>query len=120
MPPCSCWKLMQSSTSFTRGKQEKRLSSDNVICMQAHSDASKQPLQAYVAYDKPRDVEKLVGKINKQAIGKTFKKDGKPLLEALEAIKEELKDDKGPLACARDRCGSLQTRACFAEHVYCM
>ena len=48
-----------------------------------------------------------MAKINKQAIGKTFKKDGKPLLEALEGMKEELKDDKGPLACARDRWGSL-------------
>ena len=75
--------------------------------MQAHSEASKQPLQAYTAYDKPRDVDKLVAKINKQAIGKTFKKDGKPLLEALEGMKEELKDDKGPLACARDRWGFL-------------
>ena len=74
--------------------------------MQAHSEASKQPLQAYTAYDKPRDVDKLVARINKQAIGKTFKKDGKPLLEALEGMKEELKDDKGPLACARDRWGS--------------
>ncbi|CAK0785073.1 hypothetical protein CVIRNUC_008279 [Coccomyxa viridis] len=70
--------------------------------LRAHSEASKQPLQAYTAYDKPRDVDKLVAKINKQAIGKTFKKDGKPLLEALEGMKEELKDDKGPLACARD------------------
>ena len=74
--------------------------------IQAHSEASKQPLQAYVAYDKPRDVEKLVAKINKQAMGKTFKKDGKPLLETLEGMKEELKGDKGPLACARDRLGT--------------
>ena len=71
--------------------------------IQAHSEASKQPLQAYVAYEKPRDVEKLIAKINKQAIGKTFKKDGKPLLEVLEGMKEELKADKGPLSCAQDR-----------------
>lgn len=111
---------MQPLTSFKRGQQEKRLSSDNIICMQAHSDASKQPLQAYVAYDKPRDVEKLIGKINKQAIGKTFKKDGKPLLEALEAMKEELRDDKGPLACVRDRCGSPQTSLALLSRNNCL
>lgn len=85
------------------------MSRESLTCtgIQAHSEASKQPLQAYTAYDKPRDVDKLVAKINKQAIGKTFKKDGKPLLEALEGMKEELKDDKGPLACARDRWGPL-------------
>ena len=48
-------------------------------------------------------MDKLVAKINKQAIGKTFKKDGKPLLEALEGMKTELKGDKGPLSCAMDR-----------------
>ena len=31
--------------------------------MQAHSEASKQPLQAYTAYDKPRDVDKLMARI---------------------------------------------------------
>ena len=77
--------------------------SDPSSGMQAHSEASKRPLQAYVAYDKPRYVEKLVAEINKQAIGKSFRREGKPLLEALEGMKEELKGEQGPLACARDR-----------------
>ena len=71
--------------------------------MQAHSEASNRPLQAFVAYDKPRYVEKLVATINKQAIGKSFRRESKPLLEALEGMKEEAKGEQGPLACLRDR-----------------
>lgn len=56
---------------------------------QAHSAASKQPLEAYERFAEPRMQEVLVSKPNKQAIGKAFKKDGKPLQEAIENLTQE-------------------------------
>jgi glycyl-tRNA synthetase len=60
-----------------------------IASLQAHTAASKQPLQAYERFPEPRMAEVLVVKPNKQAIGKTFKKEAKPLQEALEELTQE-------------------------------
>ena len=56
---------------------------------QAHTEASKQPLEAYERFAEARMEEVWVIKPNRQAIGKTFKREGKPLQEAIEALTQE-------------------------------
>jgi glycyl-tRNA synthetase (class II) len=70
---------------------------------QAHTAASKQPLEAYERFAEPRMEQVWVLRPNKQAIGKAFKKEGKPLQEAVEAMGQE------DAACLQARCG----RACI-------
>lgn len=57
--------------------------------LRAHTAASKQPLEAYEKFAEPRFEKVLVAKPNKAAIGKAFKKEGKPLQEALDTLTQE-------------------------------
>ena len=52
--------------------------------LQAHAAKSKQDMTAYEKYDEPR--LKVVVTPNKQVLGKTFKRQAKPVQEALEQM----------------------------------
>ena len=52
--------------------------------MQAHAAKSKQDMTAYEKYDQPQ--LKVVVTPNKQVLGKTFKRQAKPVQDALEQM----------------------------------
>jgi len=56
--------------------------------LKAHTDKSKVDLVAYERFDKPIEEEIVVITPNKQVIGKAFKKDAKPVTDALLALGE--------------------------------
>ena len=78
--------------------------------LNAHSDKSKVDLVAYERYETPIQEEALVITPNKQIIGKAFKKDAKPVTDALLALNEAdafaLQD-----ACAANGSATLETEA---------
>ena len=66
------------------------MTAEGCLCWpQAHTAASKQPLEAYERFAEARMEEVWVIKPNRQAIGKTFKREGKPLQEAIEGLTQE-------------------------------
>jgi glycyl-tRNA synthetase len=56
--------------------------------LKAHTDKSKVDLVAYERFDKPIEEEIVVITPNKQVMGKAFKKDAKPVTDALLALGE--------------------------------
>ena len=56
--------------------------------LKAHTDKSKVDLVAYERFDKPVEEEIVVITPNKQVMGKAFKKDAKPVTDALLALGE--------------------------------
>ena len=78
--------------------------------LNAHSEKSKVDLVAYERFDTPIQEEVLVMTPNKQILGKVFKKDAKPITEALQALGEAeafaLQE-----ACAANSSAALKTDA---------
>jgi glycyl-tRNA synthetase len=69
--------------------------------LDAHSKASKVDLQAYELYDEPIEETFFEVKMNKQILGKAFKKDQKAVIDALTSL-DELSAEKIETDFAKD------------------
>eukprot|EP00727_Mastigamoeba_balamuthi_P012614 m51a1_g7976 putative glycine--trna ligase (641) ;mRNA; r:43652-46242 len=74
--------------------------------LQRHTTCSAQSMAVHEAFkDGTRTVERLVAKVNKQAVGKTFRKEGQPLLEHLAQL------DAAGVAALRDALAAAPSAA---------